>query len=751
MRIRFAAACAAVSISLLSASIAGAQQITQATAATGTAVAPAAATDADKAIVPVWPKVATKLPEDQQPVATSFALGQVEGVKPELVVGVTANGYARKVAVEGQTIGQVLVMEVAKGEKSETISAEGLTAQFDASETSELFPQKALTVEGSKAALISALEKLAADDKEEKDKTVERDTTSENSVGSNTSGNDAASSYQTPVATTLSATEDDPTITYETVTDGCPIRVDLSQEKAFVQSKTQTFSDGVLSEETGCTDSEVSYPIKKSYLSCPDVVDISAMTAWAQFTYYYADDQGETHSVSECTQDEETPYTITEDEGQCSIDLDFDAALATPQSALIYTNRSGAIVQARGCATSTLTAPIPMTESVSACPLSHDYGAKKSYELSLWTYVRSGVTYQAAPCTETGRVFDHSTIYTDATGAYVCTPITDLTGKTATLQSRKQITVDGVPQYITECTPDTSSTAIQATTDGCTDPTKWTHDVAAGMSYGQERFWFAKADGTPYYVTACQTSAKTYPHDHAITGYQHHDASLYSYPLMTVTIDISGTPYTIKSSEVLPGEQQIVYTQATPATVDRQNGAATYEGCNAYYTTTRYERWERPDDTVYEGKAIGDGAPVGPSDICSTTTENAQYYSVSYNNGGGANGAGSVSSALYYLARTVKTNPVTNEVFTGPKTTTGQTNWSVTGTSGSGCVVQPPSGSSPFASVSLGCQDEGSGYYYVTVIKGPCSSSTIYGTFNQTDGKSGSFTCGWTNNSYTWP
>ena len=90
-------------------------------------------------------------------------------------------------------------------------------------------------------------------------------------------------------------------------------------------------------------------------------------------------------------------------------------------------------------------------------------------------------------------------------------------------------------------------------------------------------------------------------------------------------------------------------------------------------------------------------------------------------------------------------------MFTGAKTTTGQTNWSISGTSGAQCNVPSPSGSSPFADASLSCDPEGSGYYYVTVIKGPCSSSTIYGTFNQNPGKSGSFTCGWTNNSYTWP
>ena len=740
MRIKLMTACAVVSLTLLSA-IAGAQTTPTATGGANASQSTGAAplSKSDLVDVPVWPKSIVALPEGQQPVATSFALGQVEGIKPELISGVTANGYARKVAVEGQSIGQVLVMSVAKDGKEEVISNEGMSAQFDASETSQLFPETSLNVEGSKAALVSALEKLATTEKKDDAKKEVKDATDENAVGSNASGNDLASSYKTPTPTTLAATEEEPVITYEMTTDGCKVRPDLTQEKAFVQNKTQTFSDGVLSEETECTDSDVSYPIKKSFNACAteDKVDLDGMTAWSQFKWYYADDQGETHTISEeCIPDEETPYTITEVE-TCPIDLDFDAKIATPQSQLVYVNRSGATVPARGCQPSTLSQPIPMTESASACPLRHVYAESKSYELSLWTYVRNGVSYQAAPCTDTGRTFDHDTIYTDATGAYVCQPINDLTGKTATLQSRKQITIDGVPQYITECTPDTASRAIQATTDGCMDPSKWNHDLDAGLSYGQERFWFAKADGTPYYVTACQTSAVTYQHDHAIVGYQNHDLEGYAYPLMKVTINVSGAPYTVKSSELLAGAQQMIYLPADPAMIDKQNGAATYEGCNAFYTTTRYEQWERPDGTIYE-KAIGDGTPVGPSDVCSTTQETAGYTQVSYSNTLRTNAHVTVQNIS--IMRMVKTNPNTHETFAAsPVTNLVTPVVSVSG--GSYC---PTGANSQWVVENGNCDPEGMSSTGVSAVSNGCGSSTIYGTVPAWSyDKNGSFTCNW--------
>lgn len=65
----------------------------------------------DVVAVSIWPTIAVILPE--KPVAASFSLGQIEGVAPQLITGVTAKGFARKVAVDNQSYGQVLVMSVA--------------------------------------------------------------------------------------------------------------------------------------------------------------------------------------------------------------------------------------------------------------------------------------------------------------------------------------------------------------------------------------------------------------------------------------------------------------------------------------------------------------------------------------------------------------------------------------------------------------------------------------------------------------
>ncbi|CDK99160.1 protein of unknown function [Magnetospirillum gryphiswaldense MSR-1 v2] len=651
MRMKFAAAL----VALLSLSSPCFAQTPPATTTPGTGAA-------DKVAVPIWPVSTVALPE--QAVPASFSLGQIEGVDPALLSGVTAKGFARKVAVENQSIGQILVMSVAKGEREETISTEGLTAQFDAKDTNQLFPEKTMEVSGSKSALVAALERLAAPKADDKEKREIKDDVSENPASGSGDNNSEAAGYKTPTVTAAPATEEkEPVTEYRNNTAECPVRIDLVQETAFQQSKVQTFTDGALTNDGECTDGAASYPLKKSYPSCPiDIVDIANMKAWPQFQWYYIDDAGENHPVGECQKDEETVYTVTEDEAECPIYLDFVDNKAVPQAALVYINRNNAKTQARGCENSTKSAALTMTENPANCPLRHDYAGGRSYELSMWTYLRDGVTYQAAPCTDTGRSFQHEKIYLDAGGNNICPAITNLTTKTAIQQYRISITVDGVPQFVGECAPDTTTSSILSTTDDCMDPSKWTHDLAANISYGQERFYYLKTNGQREYVTTCKTSSVSYPHSVTITGYQNHDDQLWAYPLTTVTISVNGAPYTIASSDVLPGAPQMVYLPN--GTVDQATGISTYDGCKAYRETAKYERWQRPDNSEYL-KQIGTGTPTGPVDVCISNVVKSS--SVRLTNWCWHSGGSTFNPLIFghydhYISKTEKKNTETGQV-----------------------------------------------------------------------------------------
>ncbi len=233
-------------------------------------------------------------------------------------------------------------------------------------------------------------------------------------------------------------------------------------------------------------------------------------------------------------------------------------------------------------------------------------------------YELNGTTWQADACSDNGTEYPHETVYKNAAGQEVCAPIINQAAGTVTRQSRKQIVVNGVEQFITECKPDTANIAIQSTIDGCDNPSLWSHDLAAGASYGRERFYY-QLDGVPQYVTECQDSEIAYPHQVETTGWQNHDDQLFAYRLTTVYIE--GTPkgrYNIKTSEVLPGEPQMAYVYSGEAPTT--NGEHFYEGCTRFDARDLVQSYERPDQSIHK-VVIDEAAPLNLGDKCNLNVD----------------------------------------------------------------------------------------------------------------------------------
>ncbi len=608
-----------------------------------TAPADPALAVADTVIVPVVPQLEMALPADT-PLAVKFNLPNaktIEGIDPKLTDGVTFEGYARKVEVPltngTSKIGQVLVTSVSRGDRSEVIDAQGLSSQFQAEESDSLFPDKTVDVSGSRPALIAALQRLMDQPTEEEEKTkVEADNGTTGNDGADGTGGGAsnpdAAAYQSPDTTGASVGKADPVQGVTLTTEGCDIRVDLEQGIAIQQNRTETTEDGVVTDAGTCADGDKRYPLTRNYSACTDAIDLTALTATPQYQLYYTDGGGGTNMVGDCQPDTEAATAIVEDTNACpvSVDLTAGAEKAIIQAALVYTNRSGAIVQVRGCEASANVVPVDMVQDVDACSLRHDFDKRQSEELGAWTYEQGGLIYQATRCLPTGRAFPHTTV-TSANGAYICTPI--VANGMVTIQGREQITVDGVSQYISDCAPvDSAQQALQSTTDGCNNIATWTHDIAGGISYGQERFYFLRPDGQREYVTECQTSAVTYTHSHTQAGWQNHDEALYAYPLTTVSILVGGIDQSIAISQLLPGTPQMVYLDA--GTLTQGTGSYTYEGCTKYETTNSVKAWSRPDGSTYS-KPIGPGAskPVGDACTYSRPTSSADWKNLTSPNG----------------------------------------------------------------------------------------------------------------------
>lgn len=570
----------------------------------------------EKTAIRVRPLLLTEVPLNE-PRAIDLGQLNVPGATTELTDGVTVKGYTRYVEFEGQRIAQIVLSSVEKNGAREPLPANTFATQFNLDEP-RLDPAEDLVFEGDGAAMVAALERLSSAAPQEQQVAQETLVQSEDpraqqqNTGS-TGGNDQAASWAAPDPVTVSNEAGEEV---RITTDGCFIRPDVEQMRAFQQSKTVTMKNGNVVSETDCADSNVSVPIKPSYSVCSyeEDVDPAVRTATAQFQLYYVDPLGNRVDVGECTPDPEKVTPIVEK--SCGIFLDYQNLKAVPQAALVYQDLNNREVQVRGCAASETVAAVNMEPTTNGCTIRHEFtGTGTSFQQGTFTYVLDGVTYQAGGCIDNGTEYPHEKVYVDRGGVKLCEPVLDANGKPTALQSRVRIVVDGNDQYITPCTPDTSgSVTISPTTDTCDSPSTWEHDINAGQSYGMERYYFMDG-GQRRWVTDCQKSQAVYTHNYDTTGWQPHDDQLFAYRLQTVWINPPTGRYDVSVSIVVPGSAQQPYQLA--GTAENETGVAYYpaDDCNKYKETAKVENWTRPDGSTFP-KPIGPGTPIGPAYDC---------------------------------------------------------------------------------------------------------------------------------------
>ncbi len=556
---------------------------------------------------------------EREPTPIKLSFKKVKDLPPDVSVdGVSIIGYSQYVDVEGQLVGQVIVTELEKEGRTATLDPNSFNAQFDLEEAL-LATDNEIEVGGDRAALIEALRLLSAEEEEEEEE-VQTESSEQAETANNAATNEQASAYETPERVEA---DEEPEIAVETTTNGCSVRVDYAQQVAVQQSKTVYYEDGAVSKEDPCSDSEVRYPLQKSYEVCKDDVDMTALTATAKFTWFYVDQGQSRNDVSDCAPDPEKVFDIVEKQS-CSVSLDFENEQAIIQTALVYSNANGIETKVRDCEASISIDPLTMTLDTETCAMKHDYASGYSEEMGTWIYEYEGVIYQATLCTNTDVTYTHEKIYKTSGGADLCSVFVDLDGSKATPQYRIQISPNGQPEFISECTPDEGGAlSIHATTDGCEDPLAWEHDLAIGVSYGTQRYYYENP--TRVYVTECLRSTATYDHSLTTTGYQNHDDIKAAYPLTTVKINVNGTDYEVASSQVLPGASLLPYVYSENREEVIGN---TYSGCDVIRTTAASEIYDRPDGTEY-AVVVGPGSPIGPIDACGTVVQTPSWKKIS--------------------------------------------------------------------------------------------------------------------------
>jgi hypothetical protein len=389
-----------------------------------------------------------------------------------------------------------------------------------------------------------------------------------------------------------------------------------------VQTRQQvTLKDGTIESQTACADSDQYFPLEKSYAACQnkDIIDLDGMVATAQYQLFYVTQKGETHTHGDCQPDSDTTYKITE-KHDCKVQLDFTEGKekAVFESRLVYNNRNGQETEARGCAPSVEKEAVSMISTQDGCTIRHDLQKEQSFRQSKWIYKDEGLTYQASECMDDGTIYPHEKVF-KAGGANVCAPIINLDqtlgdddNGNVILQYKRQITVDGKPQYISDdCVPDNSNVIkILPTYDGCDDPATWFHDISAGYSVDKERYYYLD-NGARKYVTECRLADGTFGHKYETTGWEMHDEGVYALPVSTTYINSYAGRYDVQTNTIRPGATQQPYEYISQENIG--TGQYTWEGCNRNEAVNIVKHYKRPDETIYD-QIVGQAPPLTTPD-----------------------------------------------------------------------------------------------------------------------------------------
>ena len=413
--------------------------------------------------------------------------------------------------------------------------------------------------------------------------------------------NDIASQFS-PATPTVVQESAEPIV--GTTSEGCPPRVDLANDMVTIQSRLT--SNGV--PQGACSDTSETMTLKRSFTGCADEVDKPALTAHPTFKRYYVDAGGTTQYVdADCQPDAEQTFTLSEDKGACTVDVNLQTNTASVRTQMVYQNRSNQRIVVEDCrvAAGAVTADIVTTDQ--GCSLRHDYQGGASHQQKRKTYDLESLTYTVEPCSDTGVSYAHTKV------TNVCQVVTDFDANKAFKQYRTQIDVNGVTQFINDCTPDPDqSQDLQKTASGC--ETNFFHNIAAGQSFGAAR-WFHTLSGSTAYVTVCiQDDTVTYAHQEATTGYQNDDTTKISKPMTRLYFNAPTVgEVEVSGPQVRDGAPEIPYT------LDRVETQATdisYTGCDRYEERADMSVYKRADNTEYS-EYLGPAAPLGPINACS--------------------------------------------------------------------------------------------------------------------------------------
>lgn len=466
------------------------------------------AADSNSIVRPVAPKSAENIIE------LKITKHTTNGVEAQII---NLSDDAKKMNLEKvSVIGTKVQHPSVKGAKPFTeimwskAAVENKTTELPSSFRSKVVANPNLNVgdkfkaKGDEKVLIEALEKMMSKDASKSNPLIRSSKSGSNTASSsadasltgtnNTSKLSTLSSVRQNAASIGSTTTGD-LGTEVTSTTGCTARVDYQLNKVFIQERTTM--DG--KETQSCHDSATSFTLQKDYLVCAKTISTSTGKVVPNFQYFYLDADKGTNAIDSCQPDntKATSLAITKSY-DCSDYVDLNSKTAYSQFKQSYKDTDNKDVLLTDCAIDS-SKSYQVVEDFASCGIRDLFDVGYSIQQSRLYYTKDGVVVSIQSCQDTTKKYAHSTT------SDTCTPV--INNNQVTTFSRKYITVDGIRQYISECTPLNSNVAIKS--ENCTT-TPYTHDFVAGQSFRNKNYFYLDQNNNRVDVSTCVKSDETF-------------------------------------------------------------------------------------------------------------------------------------------------------------------------------------------------------------------------------------------------
>lgn len=282
-----------------------------------------------------------------------------------------------------------------------------------------------------------------------------------------------------------------------TTTSGCAVRVDYNLNKVFVQERTT-----VAGKETqSCKDSATSFSLQKDYKSCPNQTDTITKKIFYYFQYFYNDDKNSKNVIGNCQIDSSLTSNLQITKSyNCADFIDLAANKVYAQYQESYKDKDAKDIIIKDCGIDYEKA-YTITQDLSSCGIKHLFDQSYSVAQNKLFYTKDNIKITIQDCADTTIKYPHITT-TDT-----CTSIVN--NNQVTIFNRKYITVDSIRQYISECSPLSSSVTILE--EVCSS-NKFTHNFTAGQSFYNKTYYYTNTSNQRVDVSTCIKSQESFTH-----------------------------------------------------------------------------------------------------------------------------------------------------------------------------------------------------------------------------------------------